>query len=580
MSESSVNADTPKNTNDVLNGAYQSATTEPEGQYRSATDNPSLYQVPTHGSLYRNLSNSASAYYPANGNMNSREPANELSDISSLAEKGELEPPMAKLLSDPDFQGKQFPTVEAPELFIFELAPDSPSIALNWTFWRKMKTTSIYAYASLTIAWGSSVLSPASATLAKKYHIGMTTSLLNVSLFMLGYCLGPICWAPMSEITGRKTPLYIGLFLFSVFQIAVATAQDIQTIMICRFFGGYGACVPLCVVAAAFADMYPNRYRGTAITIFAAVIFVGPLVAPIVGGFLTKSYLGWRWTEYITSFMGFLSIILIYLFCEETYLKTITENKVQEYREITGNQLVHARSEEESLSARDIIMNYLLIPLKMLATEPIVFLVSLYCSFVYAIIYLLLEAYPVIFQEGRHFPLGVSALPYIGILVGVFIGCGINCLFEPWYFRQVIKAGNKPAPEARLPPMMIGSFLFPAGIFWLAWSGYYTYVHWIVPTLSGLLTGAGILLIFLQCLNYLLDAYLFRAASVFAANVIMRSAVAGGFPLFAVQMFHNMGVGWAGSLLGFIATALIPMPFVFFFFGRKIRRMSKMAVDF
>jgi DHA1 family multidrug resistance protein-like MFS transporter len=77
--------------------------------------------------------------------------------------------------------------------------------------------------------------------------------------------------------------------------------------------------------------------------------------------------------------------------------------------------------------------------------------------------------------------------------------------------------------------MMVGAVLFPIGMFWVAWSGNYPQVHWIVPTLSGVLTGAGLMTIFLQALNYLVDAYLIVAASAIAANTFLRSIFGAGF---------------------------------------------------
>lgn len=71
----------------------------------------------------------------------------------------------------------------------------------------------------------------------------------------------------------------------------------------------------------------------------------------------------------------------------------------------------------------------------------------------------------------------------------------------------------------------------------------------MAPTASGVVTGFGLLTIFLSCFNYLVDAYLPLAASVVAANVMLRSGVAAAFPLFSVQMFENLGVQWAGTLL-------------------------------
>lgn len=66
---------------------------------------------------------------------------------------------------------------------------------------------------------------------------------------------------------------------------------------------------------------------------------------------------------------------------------------------------------------------------------------------------------------------------------------------------------NIPVPEWRLPLPMIGGIIFAAGLFWFGWGGYMPTTPWIVPTLAGLFIGFGIFTVFLQCLNYIIDAY-------------------------------------------------------------------------
>lgn len=111
-------------------------------------------------------------------------------------------------------------------------------------------------------------------------------------------------------------------------------------------------------------------------------------------------------------------------------------------------------------------------------------------------------------------------------------------------------------------------------------SGYKPETHWIVPTLSGLMTGFGLMSIFLQALNYLVDAYLMFAASAIAGNTFLRSLCGAGFPLFARQMFQGLGIQWAGTLLGCVALVLAPIPFVFYKWGASIRAKSKVAPTF
>ena len=124
---------------------------------------------------------------------------------------------------------------------------------------------------------------------------------------------------------------------------------------------------------------------------------------------------------------------------------------------------------------------------------------------------------------------------------------------------------------------ILGGFSFAGGLFWFGWSGYKADIHWIVPTLSGLLTGFGLLSIFLQSLNYLVDAYLMFAASAIAANTFLRSLAGAGFPLFSQYMFAALHVNWAGTLLGCVALLLVPIPVCFLVYGERIRRKSAFA---
>jgi MFS transporter, DHA1 family, multidrug resistance protein len=103
-----------------------------------------------------------------------------------------------------------------------------------------------------------------------------------VSKASVGFATGPILWAPLSELRGRRLPILVSSFGLMVFNFAVATAENLQTILICRFFGGFFGAAPLAVVAAVFSDLFSNRTRGVAVTIFSLCVFTGPLLAPFI----------------------------------------------------------------------------------------------------------------------------------------------------------------------------------------------------------------------------------------------------------------------------------------------------------
>lgn len=238
-------------------------------------------------------------------------------------------------------------------------------------------------YVTLTSTFTSSIFSPATSAIATQFNVSSEVGILGVSFYVIGFAFGPIFWAPLSELRGRPLPLYISTFGFSIFTIAVAVGKDLQTVLICRFFAGFCGACPLAVVAAIFSDIFNNAHRGIAITIFSMAVFTSPLAAPFIGGFLVESYLGWRWTMYITSFMGFLTFGLVVLFLDETYSPQILINKAAVIRRRTGNHFIHAKQEEVEIDLRELIDKNFARPMRLLFLEPIVLALSIYMSFVY-----------------------------------------------------------------------------------------------------------------------------------------------------------------------------------------------------
>ncbi|KAF2845294.1 MFS general substrate transporter [Plenodomus tracheiphilus IPT5] len=475
--------------------------------------------------------------------------------------------------------GKPFPPpLPDREEYVVEFdGVDDPLHAQNWPMKKKLYIGAILAFDALAATMGSSIFSAATRHVSREFGVAQVVGTLGTSLFVFGYAFGPLMWAPFSELSGRKPPLIIAALGFSIFSIAVAAAKDLQTILICRFFAGVFGSSPLAIVAAVFADMFDNRLRGLAVAVFSATVFMGPLLAPFIGGFITESKLGWRWTEYVSGIMGFVAFGLLFCFMEETYPPVVLVQKASELRRRTKNWGIHAKQEEIEVDFKELIIKNVSRPMRILFTEPIVLLITIYMSFIYGLLYLFLTAYALVFQGIYGWSSGVAGLAYFGMVCGEIIAFTIIVLDNPRYARKLAANNNIPVPEWRLPISMLGGVLFTIGLFWFGWTGHSGTVHWIVPVLSGLCTGFGIFSIFLSLLNYIVDAYLMFAASAIAANTFMRSIFGGVFPLFATFMFEGMGVQWASTLLGCVALMLVPMPVIFYKYGRGIRAKSKFA---
>lgn len=318
---------------------------------------------------------------------------------------------------------------------------------------------------------GSSIFSNATGIVSSEYGVSNEVGTLGTSLFVLGYAFGPILWAPLSELYGRRIPIIVAIFGFSVFSVGVATAENLQTIMLCRFFSGAFGSAPLVLVAAVFADIFNNEVRGLAVAVFSATVFMGPLLAPFIGGFIVDSYLGWRWTMYISTIMGFTAFGLCVLFLEESYGPVVLVGKASELRRRTKNWGIHSKQEEIEVDLKELLSKNISRPMRILFTEPIVLAITIYMSFIYGLLYLFLTAYALVFQGVYGFNRGVGGLPYFGMVTGEAIGFVVIALMNKGYVRKLKANNNIPVPEWRIPVAIVGGVCFAIGLFWYVFLG-------------------------------------------------------------------------------------------------------------
>jgi hypothetical protein len=189
----------------------------------------------------------------------------------------------------------------------------------------------------------------------------------------------------------------------------------------------------------------------------------------------------------LTAIMMFSILTLDILILDESYPPALLVAKARRLRHETGNWALHARHEEWDVSLQELAHKYGARPFQMLAT-PICFLVALYAAFVYGILYLYvnilrittrhstnlfdscLAAFPIAFEEVRGWNQIIGALPFLAILIGTLLAGAANIFNNTYYIKRYEANGCKPVPEARLPPMMVGSVVFAAGLFTFGWT--------------------------------------------------------------------------------------------------------------
>jgi MFS family permease len=328
------------------------------------------------------------------------------------------------------------------------------------------------------------------------------------------------------------------------------------------------------------------------------IVQMGPVLGPIVGGFVGMT-VGWRWVEGVMAIFTGVLWIAGTLLIPETYTPVILRKRATALSKETG-MVYKSRGDAEqgSKSLRNVFATALSRPWILLFQEPIVLLLSVYMAIIYGTLYMCFSAFPIVYQQNRGWSPGIGGLSFLGVAVGMMLAV----IYSIWDNKRYAKLDERydgfAPPESRLPPTIVGGICLPIGLFWFAWTNSPN-IHWIVSIIATAPFGFGMVLVFLGIMNYLIDSYTIFAASVLAANSVLRSIFGAAFPLFTTQMYSKctpdsmsfrqtyeltdskdgLGIHWASSVPAFLALVCVPMPFLFYKYGPQIRERCKYAAE-
>ncbi|EXL48964.1 hypothetical protein FOCG_09525 [Fusarium oxysporum f. sp. radicis-lycopersici 26381] len=457
-----------------------------------------------------------------------------------------------------------------------DFSPDDLENPRNWSLKRRWAITCIAVVLAMNGNFASSIFSGSIDSVMEEFGVSEVAASLTTTMFLLGFCAGPFVFAPLSEFYGRRWIFYITFLAYMAFSFLCAFPTNFGSLLVGRFLAGVFISAPLSTTPGVLVDLWDPIERGNATGIFSLASWVGPSLGPVVSGFVQLKK-NWRWGMYSVLWLGALTVLLMFLI-PETHAPTILAKKAERARKsgIAGYEKAIMEGEEDKPSLAHVYKLALTRPW-ILMFDLISLLCSIYTCIVFTLQFMLFSIYPIVFRDMRGWNAGVSQLPLLGQVVGAVLGA-IVIFVDSERRRSKDAAGKMLLPEDRLLMAMFGGVAFPITMFWLAWSANYNAVPWIVPTLAGTFLSAALMLVYVAIINYLTDTYAQYAASVIAANTVARSAGSAAAPLFTTQMFTALGVGGGGSLIGGVATLLALIPFVFFWYGARIRRKSKYAL--
>ncbi|KAJ5706566.1 hypothetical protein N7488_006367 [Penicillium malachiteum] len=453
----------------------------------------------------------------------------------------------------------------------------------NWPKWRKWYISIFVSMLNVFTTWCAGSISSGATGIQEAFGVSEEVTTLALSLYVLGYAIGPVLLAPLSEYFGRQPVYVVSWFLLFIFQLPLALAPNIGTILVCRFIAGCAGGAPLTNTGGSISDLWERNVSGGPMAIYGLSSTFGPPMALVMSGYIGLD-LGWRWIFWILMIITGVVWIILVVTIPETRHSAILQKKVKRVRkQMKEENLKSAESvtdihASEQKGLHELFAITLTRPFRFLFSEPITTFSAIYNGFLYGLVYLFNESFPLVFgaPDGHPFNTGEQGLAFLGMAIGPVIAFSLYPLQEKYYLRRVAENGGRGVPEARMWMARVGAILIPISLFWFGWTSYRS-VHWIVPIIASSFFGAGIYIVILSILNYVVDSYQTYSASALAGVILCRNVVGAGFPLFATQMYEKLGYEWASSLLGFISILLVPIPFIFFYKGEAIRLRSPWA---
>ncbi|PGG99750.1 hypothetical protein AJ80_09294 [Polytolypa hystricis UAMH7299] len=415
----------------------------------------------------------------------------------------------------------------------------------------------------------SSMVAPGTAlTLQEFNEPSQILGSFMVTIFVLGYAVGPLFLAPLSEIYGRYPVVILSTWTFNAWILGSALAPNMVGLTVMRFLAGVGGSGVMTIAPAIVADLYPVERRGFASSLIVLAQSLGPAIGPICGGFISES-LGWRWAYWVLLIASASVTLLMTVIMPESYAPKILQKRARQMQKVTGRTDIHPQL-DQNISTKAILARSIARPTKMLTTSPVVLLICAYVATVYGFLYLLFTTLPIVFSETYGWPTSLVGLAYTPLALGMIMAIGVIMKTNDANVIKLTKKNNNIyEPEMRLSSTIYYAAVLPVSLFWYGWSTEQK-VHWAVPIVGLIPFGWGMIGIFLPCQTYLVDVFTDYSASAVAASRTSLSIVGAFLPLAGPPLYQALGFGFGNTVLGVIALVMTPIPLLLYKYNCKL----------
>ncbi|KAL6697851.1 major facilitator superfamily domain-containing protein [Trichoderma pleuroticola] len=456
---------------------------------------------------------------------------------------------------------------------------DDPDNPYNWSRNKRLGINVLICLYTFVVYTTSAIYTTSEGGIMQRFGVSEIKATLGLSIYVLGYGIGPLIFSPLSEIPliGRNPVYIVTMFLFVIISIPTAFAPNYPGLMVLRFLQGFFGSPCLASGGASLGDMYSLMALPYAMMSWVAAAYCGPALGPLLSGFAVPKE-SWRWSLFESLWASAPVFVCMFLFLPETSSANILLRRARRLRKITGSERFMSQSEidQHNLHPGTIFLDALIKPLEITMKDPAVLFVQVYTAIIYGIYYSFFEVFPLVYPVFYGMNLGEVGLVFLCILVSCIIGVAVFTAYLYFWLNPRIEKFGWPVQEDRLIPALPASVGPTIGLFLFAWTARAS-IHWIVPTIGITIYGATVFIVMQAIFVYIPLSYPKYAASLFAANDFFRSALACGSVLFAHPLFHNLGVAKGTSLLGGLSVIGIIGIWLLYFYGARLRKLSKFA---